>query len=64
MRGRIISYFDGAWVIRPDGSRGCDVVCHESDLAPDAKGLEVEFELEPTACGFRAVNVRASDEES
>jgi hypothetical protein len=64
MRGRITSFFDGRWVIRPDGgSVCCDVFADESDLSADCKDLFVTFEVVPSTHGFRAVNIRADEGE-
>jgi cold shock CspA family protein len=59
MRGRITSWFDNKWIIRPTGS---DVFCHEADLPPGSKGLEVEFDLVPDRGMFRAVNLKTDQE--
>jgi hypothetical protein len=62
MRGRITSWFDGRWIITPDGSHGdCDVFCDESDLPPGSKGLHVEFDLTPARGMFRAINVKGEE---
>jgi hypothetical protein len=57
MQGRIVSWFDGRWIIRPDGGEGVDVFCNESDLPPDTKDLRVEFDLTPDRGMFCAINV-------
>ena len=47
MRGRIVSYMphDRSFVIRPDGSTACDILCSEDDVPLGSWGLEVEFSL-------------------
>jgi hypothetical protein len=59
MQGRIVSWFDNRWIIRPDNSEGCDVFCDEADLPPGSKDLRVEFDLAADRGMFRATNLKA-----
>jgi hypothetical protein len=64
MRGQIIAWGAGRWIIRPDGgSKRLDVFCHTTDLPPDAKaGMKVEFDLAVSETAmFRAINIVMRD---
>jgi hypothetical protein len=63
MRGRVVDMFEDKLIIRPIGSRGCDVLapCYEAYL--DDADCDVSFDLVPTLFGWEAVNVRPADED-
>lgn len=54
--------FEGKLVIRPEGSRGADVLADVADANLDTCDDEVTFDIEATMHGFIAVNVRPADE--
>jgi hypothetical protein len=65
MRGHIVSYFppDRCFVIHPEGlNNGSDVMVSEDDLPTGCLNLAVSFDVEATANGFRATNVRADSD--
>jgi hypothetical protein len=62
MRGRVIDVIDGKLVIRPEASRGCDVLADCSEATLDDCDCDVTFDLVQTLCGFEAINVRPADE--
>ena len=63
MRGKITRFFDGQFVLTPDGSRGCDCFCDECDIPEGSVDLAFTFDVAPTMFGmWKATNLKVDTE--